>query len=203
MQAKNLLKKNTITVVDGRQEVIKAVGTPFKSLTRIWCRHEADCLSQLEELGFTSAPKLISSTVDSFTMEKIEGTSLHGRMPIDETFFIRLMDVISELHDFGFAHGNLRPNNIIVKAGNEPALIDFESCCRIPNPLFLLARFSDLAWLHWLWQSRVVQSDPELVRAKFPRYVLLAMSVITPIGKLRVMAMDARKRHRKSRRVSS
>jgi aminoglycoside phosphotransferase (APT) family kinase protein len=203
VQAKNLLKKNTITVVDGRQEVIKAVGTPFKSLTRIWCRHEAECLSQLEELGFASAPKLISSTVDSFTMEKIEGTSLHGRAPIDETLFIRLMDVISELHDFGFAHGNLRPNNIIVKAGNEPALIDFESCCRIPNPLFLLARFSDLAWLHWLWQSRVVQSDPELVRAKFPRYVLLAMSVITPIGKLRVMAMDARKRHRKSRRVSS
>ena len=203
MQAKNLLKKNTITVVDGRQEVIKAVGTPFKSLTRIWCRHEAECLSQLEELGFTSAPKLISSTVDSFTMEKIEGTSLHGRMPIDETLFIRLMDVIGELHDLGFAHGNLRPNNIIIRAGNAPALIDFESCCRIPNPLFLLARFSDLAWLHWLWQSRVVQSNPELVRTKFPRYVLLAMSVITPIGKLRVMAMDARKRHRKSRRASS
>ncbi len=194
MQAKNLLKWNTITVVDGRHEVIKAVGTPFKSLTRIWCRHEAECLSQLEELGFTSAPKLISSTVDSFTMEQIEGKSLQGRKPIGETLFIRLMDVISELHGFGFAHGNLRPNNIIIRAGNEPALIDFESCCRIPNPLFLLARFSDQAWLHWLWQSRVVQSNPELVRAKFPRYILLAMSVITPIGKLRVMAMDARKR---------
>lgn len=64
------------------------------------------------------------------------------------------------------------------------------------NVLFLLARFSDQAWLHWLWQSRVVQSDPELVRAKFPRYVLLAMPVITPIGKLRVMAMDARKKHK-------
>ena len=203
MQAKNLLKKNTITVIDGRQEVIKVVGTPFRSLTRIWCRHEAECLSQLEELGFSNAPKLISSTVDSFTMEKIEGTSLHGRTPIDEKLFIRLMDVIRELHDFGFAHGNLRPNNIIIRAGNEPALIDFESCCRIPNPLFLLARFSDQAWLHWLWKSRVVPSDPELVRAKFPRHVLLAMSVITPIGRLRVMAMDARKRLKKSRRVSS
>jgi aminoglycoside phosphotransferase (APT) family kinase protein len=203
VQVKNLLKKNTITVIDGRQEVIKVVGTPFRLLTRIWCRHEAECLSQLEELGFSNAPKLISSTVDSFTMEKIEGTSLHGRTPIDEKLFIRLMDVIRELHDFGFAHGNLRPNNIIIKAGNEPALIDFESCCRIPNPLFLLARFSDQAWLHWLWQSRVVQSNPELVRAKFPRYVLLAMSVITPIGRLRVMAMDARKRLKKSRRVSS
>lgn len=203
MQAKNLLKWNTITVVDGRQEVIKTVGTPFKSLTRIWCRHEAECLGQLEELGFTSAPKLISSTADSFTMEKIEGTSLHGRKPIDEKLFIRLMDVIRELHDFGFAHGNLRPNNIIIRAGNEPALIDFESCCRIPNPLFLLGRFSDQAWLHWLWKSRVVQSDPELVRAKFPRHVLLAMSVITPIGRLRVIAMDAKRRLKRSRKVSS
>jgi len=203
VQAKNLLKKNTITVVDGRQEVVKVVGTPFKSLTKIWCKHEAECLLHLEKLGFTNAPKLISSTVDSFTMEKIEGTSLHGREPIDETLFIRVMDVISELHGFGFAHGNLRPNNIIVRAGNEPALIDFESCCRKPNPLFLLARFSDQAWLHWLWKSRVVQSNPELVRAKFPRHVLLAMSVITPIGRLRVMAMDARRRRKRSRRVSS
>jgi serine/threonine protein kinase len=130
-------------------------------------------------------------------------TSLQGRKPIGERLFIRLMDVISELHGFGFAHGNLRPNNIIIRAGNGPALIDFESCCRIPNPLFLLARFGDQAWLNWLWQSRVVQSNPELVRAKFPRHVLLAMSVIAPIGRLRVMAMDAKKRLKRSRKVSS
>ena len=125
MQIKNLLKKNSITVDDGKQEVIKVVGTPFRSLTKIWCRHEAECLLKLAELGFANAPKLISSTINSFTMEKIEGTSLRGRKPIDEKLFIRLMDVIRELHDFGFAHGNLRPNNIFIKADNEPVLIDF------------------------------------------------------------------------------
>ena len=47
LQPKDLLKKNSITVVDGKKEVIKVVGTPFRSLTRIWCRHEAECLLKL------------------------------------------------------------------------------------------------------------------------------------------------------------
>lgn len=193
MQIKNLLKKNSITVDDGKQEVIKVVGTPFRSLTKIWCRHEAECLLKLAELGFSNAPKLISSTINSFTMEKIQGTSLRGRKPIDEKLFNRLMDVIRELHDFGFAHGNLRPNNIFIKADSEPVLIDFETCCRIHNRLFLLARFSDQVRLHWLWQSRVVQSNPELVRAKFPRYVSLAMLVITPISRFGGVVKTAKK----------
>lgn len=203
MQIKNLLKKNSITVDDGKQEVIKVVGTPFSKLTKIWCRHEAECLLKLAELGFANAPKLISSTINSFTMEKIKGTSLRGRKPIDEKLFIRLMDVIRELHDFGFAHGNLRPNNIIVKADNEPVLIDFETCCRMHNPLFLLARFSDQVRLHWLWQSRVVQSNPELVRKKFPRYVLLAMFVITPISKFGNFVESAKKSLKRSRKHSA
>lgn len=203
MQIKNLLKKNSISVDDGKKEVIKTVGTPFRSLTKIWCRHEAECLLKLSELGFTNAPKLISSTSNSFVMEKIEGSSLSGRKPIDEQLFLRLMDVVGELHDFGFAHGNLRPNNIYIKEGNEPVLIDFETCCRIHNPLFFLARFSDHVRLHWLWQSRVVQSNPELVRAKFPRYVSLAMLVITPISRFGGVVKTAQKRLKRSLKASA
>ena len=203
MQIKNLLKKNSISVDDDKKEVIKVVGTPFRSLTKIWCRHEAECLLKLSELGFSNAPKLISSTVNSFVMEKIEGSSLRGRKPIDEQLFLRLMDVIRELHDFGFAHGNLRPNNIYIKEGNEPVLIDFETCCRIHNPLFLLARFSDHVRLHWLWQSRVVQSNPELVREKFPRYVTLAMLVISPISRFGGVVKTAKKRLKKSLKASA
>ncbi|MBL0166625.1 MAG: hypothetical protein IPP85_05465 [Propionivibrio sp.] len=203
MQIKNLLKKNHITVDDGKKEVIKVVGTPFRSLTKIWCRHEAECLLQLSELGFTNAPKLISSSVNSFVMEKVEGPSLRGRKPVDEQIFLRLMDVIRKLHDLGFAHGNLRPNNIYIKEGNEPVLIDFETCCRIHNPLFLLARFSDHVRLHWLWQSRVVQSNPELVRAKFPRYVLLAMFVITPISRFGSIVESAKKSLKRSLKASA
>jgi serine/threonine protein kinase len=203
LQPKELLKKNSITVVDGKKEVIKVVGTPFRSLTRICCRHEAECLLKFAELGFANAPKLICSTDNSFTMEKIEGTSLRGREFIDEQLFLRLMDVVRELHGFGFAHGNLRPNNILIKDGSEPVLIDFETCCRIHNPLFFLARFSDHVRLHWLWQSRVVQSNPELVRVKFPRYVSLAMLVITPISRFGGVVKTARKRLKRSLKASA
>jgi hypothetical protein len=82
-------------------------------------------------------------------------------------------------------------------------LIDFETCCRVHNPLFLLARFSDQVRLHWLWQSRVVQSNPELVRAKFPRYVSQAMIVIAPISKLGGIVESAKKRLRRSLKASA
>jgi serine/threonine protein kinase len=204
LQPKELLKKNSITLVDGKKEVIKVVGTPFRPLTRIWCRHEAECLLKLAELGFTNAPKLICSTDNSFTMEKIDGIKLlRGRKFIDEQLFLRIMDVVRELHGFGFAHGNLRPNNILVKDGSEPVLIDFETCCQIHNPLFFLSKFSDQVRLYWLWQSSVVQSNPELVGPKFPGYMPLAMFVITPILRFWGIVKSAKKSLKRSLKVSA
>jgi predicted Ser/Thr protein kinase len=204
LQPKELLKKNSITVVDGKNEVIKVVGTPFSSLTRIWCRHEAGCLLKLAELGFANAPKLISSTENSFTMEKIEGAPLlRGRKFIDVQLFLRLMDVVSELHSFGFTHGNLRPNNILIKDGNEPALIDFETCCKKHSPLFLLSKFSDHMRLYLLWQSHVVKSNPELVRSKFPGYLPPAMLVITLIFRFWGIVKSAKKSLKRSLKVSA
>ena len=198
MQLKNLLKKNSVSVVDGRKEVIKVIGTPFGPLTRLWCRHEAGCLSKLAELGFANAPKLISSTDTSFTMEKIEGKSLERLEWVDEGLFLRVLDMVRELHDLGFAHGNLRPNNILVRDGDEPVLIDFETCCENPNPLYFLARFSDQLRLHLLWKSRVVQTNPEMVGKRFSAFVSLAMFVITPISRLSAILKSAKKRVRKS-----
>ena len=203
MQLKKLLKKNSVAVVDGKKEVIKVVETPFEPLTRIWCRHEAECLLKFAKLGFANAPKLICSTGNSFTMEKIEGASLDGREFIDEQLFLRLMDVVREFHGLGLAHGNLRPNNILIKDGSEPVLIDFETCCQIHNPLFFLARFSDHVRLHLLWQSHVVQSNPELLRTKFPRYLSLAMFVITPVNRFINVLKSAKKRLRRFLKVSA
>ena len=203
MQLKKLLKKNFITVVDGKQEVIKVLETPFGPLTRIWCRHEAECLLKLAKLGFANAPKLIRTTANSLTMEKIEGTSLRDRECIDEQLFLRVMDVVREFHGLGFAHGNLRPGNILIKEGGEPVLIDFETCCQIHNPLFYLARFSDYVRLHLLWKSRVVQSNPERVGTTFPRYLSLAMFIITPVSRLYGVLMSAKKRLRMALKVSA
>ncbi len=184
MQIKNLLKRNHTTVDDGKKVVVKVVVTPFQWLTRLCCRHETECLAKLAELGFKNAPQIISSTATSLTMEKIEGKSLRGRHPIEEPLFLRIMEVVRELYDLGFAHGNLRANNIFIRKDKEPILIDFETCCPKSSWLFGLARFRDHLKLQWLWQSRVVRSNPERVRAMFPRYVVWAMFVIAPIARL-------------------
>src|SRR5512137_2793354 len=181
MRPKNLFKNNSITMVDGKKEVLKVVRTPFGLLTRTWCRHEAECLLKLAALGFKSAPKLISSTSNSLTMEKIEGKSLNGRQfrqCCDEQVFLRVLDVVRQLHAFGFAHGNLHPSNILITDRSEPVLIDFETCCQRYNPLFFPLKFSDHVRLHLLWQSRFGPSHNDRMRTLFPRYVTLAMFII-------------------------
>ena len=193
-------------MVDGKKEVIKVVGTPFGLLTRIWCRHEAECLLKLAELGFEGAPKLISSTGNSFIMEKIEGKSLNGRQFrqfCDEQVFLRVLDVVRQLHAFGFAHGNLHPSNILITDRSEPVLIDFETCLQRPNPLFFLFKFSDHVRLHLLWQLRFGPSHKDRMRTLFPGYVTLAMFIITPVNKLVRVLKSNKRRWRRSRKVSA
>ena len=201
MQVKKLLKRNTVCVDDRARVVVKAVKTPFKSLTQAWCAHEAGCLQALAELGFANAPKLISSTLDSFTMEQIDGRSLTSAN-IDEGIFLRLMDVIDQLHGLGFAHGNLRPNNVLLRDGTEPFLIDFETCCRRPSLLFLPTRLGDQVRLYLIWQSRVMQSDPERVRARFPAFLPPIMWVIGPLSRFSEAVAAAKRRLKRSLRSS-
>ncbi len=201
MQLKNLLIKHSIILVDGKMEIIKVTETPFRRFTGIWCRHEAECLSKLAELGFESAPKLISASGNSFTMEKIEGKSLNRRRCIDEHLLLRVLAVVHQLHTFGFAHGNLRPSNILITDESKPVLIDFETCCQRRNPLFLLVRFSDHVRLHLLWHSTVVPSTQGRTTTLFPGYVTLAMYVITPLHRFIGILKSIKKKLRKSRKL--
>lgn len=202
MQVKKLLKRNTVCVDDGARVVVKAVRTPFKSLTQAWCAHEAGCLRALAELGFANAPKLISSSSDSFTMEQIEGRSLTN-VTIDEDVFLRLMDVIDQLHGLGFAHGNLRPNNVLIRGGTEPFLIDFETCCRRPNRLFLPTRLGDHVRLYLIWQSRVRQVDPKRLRPRFPGFLPPIMWVVAPLSRFSEAVAAAKRKLKRSLRSSA
>jgi len=203
MQLKKLLKRNSVTVVDGNKAVIKTVATPFDRLTRRWCRHEAECLLNLAERGFEGAPKLLGSSSNSITMEKVDGTSLKRRRPLDEALFVRVLDVVRELHRLGYAHGNLRLDNIVISDSRGPVLIDFETCCSRRHPLFFLAQFNDYARLHLLWQSRVAQADPDLARKSFPRHVTLAMLAITPLSRFARGLRSVKKRLRNSFKFSA
>jgi len=190
-------------MIDDDKEVLKVVGTPFGPLTRIWCRHEAECLSTLADLGFTHAPGLIDSSARSFTMEMIDGPSLRGEQPVEEQLFLRVLDVVHQLHALGFAHGNLRPNNILITDSGEPFLIDFETCCKKHNPLFFLAKFSDHVRLYSLWKSRVVKTDRGRARTKFPKFVTVVMFFLTPLNRIAGDFKSIKKRLRAPRNVLS
>jgi len=181
MRIKDLIIRNSVIVCEESQEVVKRVATPFPPFTRAWSRHESECLSQLAELGYAAAPKLISASRNGFRMRKIEGRPLSNCAHVDDHTFRRLLDVVSRLHGHGFAHGNLCPRNIFVTHSGDVILIDFETCCRTGNPLFRLARFSDLVRLHLLWRSSVAGVSQGTPRSVFPTHVILAVSIIAPL----------------------
>lgn len=206
MQLKNLIKKNYVILVDDRMDVTKVVGTPFSLLATRCCSHEAECLMNLERLGFESAPKFISSNGNSLTMERVTGKSLNGHRFIGEDLCLRILEIVHQLHCLGFAHGNLRRSNIFITDSNEPMLIDFETCCRKPNPLFPLVKFSDQVRLHLLWHSAYVQPHRKRVATIFPNHVKLVMYLITPISRISAVSKAIKKsikrRFRQARNLS-
>ncbi len=133
-------------------------------------------------MGFAHTPKLISSTATSFTMEKIEGPSLRGHQPIEEDLFLHVLDVVQALHACGFAHGNLRANNILIAGSGEPFLIDFETCCEKSNPFFFAVKFSDHMRLYSLWKSRVTPIHKDQTIAAFPKSVIVVMLLAAPLA---------------------
>lgn len=201
MQIKNLIIRNSVSLVHETKQVIKVVDTPFAPFTRIWCGHEAKCLAKLAELGFVGAPRLITASSDRFTMQMLDGRSLNRHFVIDEKIFRHILAVVHRLHDLGFAHGNLRPANIRVTDEGEVALIDFETCCQKGNPLFSLARFNDWVRLHLLWKSTVAPFVQTPAAMFFPKHVILAMYVITPMNGCARNLRAIKKRARRSLKI--
>jgi len=183
MRIKDLIIRNSVIVCEESQEVVKRVATPFPPFTRAWSRHESECLSQLAELGYAAAPKLISASRNGFRMRKIEGRPLSNCAHVDDHTFRRLLDVVSRLHGHGFAHGNLCPRNIFVTHSGDVILIDFETCCRRGNPLYRLVRFTDWVRLHLLWRASVAPIIDGTPLGLFPRHVVLAMYIIAPLDR--------------------
>jgi hypothetical protein len=183
MRLKDLIIRNSVIVIDESQEVVKRVQTPFPLFSRAWSRHEAVCLSELAQLGYAAAPKLVSVSGNGFSMQKIDGLPLGKGTEIDGHTFMRLLDVVSQLHGLGFAHGNLCPRNILVAPGGAVVLIDFETCCRRGNPLFRLARFSDWVRLSLLLHSSVALGMDGTLLGYFPKNVVWAMHIIAPVDR--------------------
>lgn len=207
MQLKNLIKNNQVILADDSMEVTKIIGTPFSLFAEACCQHEARCLETLAQLGFDSAPRLISSEGNSLIMERVSGRSLTGYRSIDEELCLRILEMVQRLHSLGFAHGNLRNSNIFITDSNEPMLIDFETCCRQGSALFPLAKFSDQVRQHLLWNSAFVVPYRKRSGAVFPTHITVSMFFITPINRfaavLKSIKKSIKKRYRRTRKVSA
>jgi serine/threonine protein kinase len=104
----------------------------------------------------------------------------------------------AQSHRRGFAHGNLRPSNILVNAADQPVLIDFETCCSRRNPLFFLARFNDQVRMRLLWQRRVAPYLDDQTKIEWPGYLTAVTLVITALNWLARPIKAAKKRWKMS-----
>ncbi|HPD31918.1 MAG TPA: serine/threonine-protein kinase [Phycisphaerae bacterium] len=78
-------------------------------------------LFQLRELH------IIMEYVDGRTLEEIGPLGTHGLVGI----FIKVAKGLHALHQMGYVHADIKPNNIILDANGNPKIIDFGQSCPI------------------------------------------------------------------------
>jgi eukaryotic-like serine/threonine-protein kinase len=78
-------------------------------------------LFQLKELH------IVMEYVDGRTLEEIGPLGTHGLVGV----FVRVAQGLQALHQSGYIHADIKPNNIILGPANQPKIIDFGQSCPI------------------------------------------------------------------------
>ena len=95
----------------------QTVFKPF--LPNLEAEKQLKVLQAINQAGVQSVVKVVGVSDNGYWMEKIDGVPLsdyykqQGKVP--EGFYDSLTTAVNELHNAGFAHGDLTPGNIIIE----------------------------------------------------------------------------------------
>jgi len=195
---------------NGHKLVIKEAGGGL--LTRwfhqLMLRREARVYQRMRDVaGVPHSPGVLDGKY--LVLEFIEGRSLQeARHDLrgNANFFDRLRKVISDFHAAGVAHGDLkRKDNVIVKAGDEPVVIDFGTAVARHGGLFdrlmfrLVRRFDKNAWIKLKYDRDYAAITADDMLWYRPTIVEKAFSAALKFWRT-VTFRQARKRRQRARR---
>lgn len=125
------------TLADGSKVVCKDYsrfrGRPLAhGVARYLVKREYHVLKQLNDWQYS--PQTYESE-DSLILvqEYIQGRSIGRLTGSTDVVLERLQKALQQLHQQGIAHNDIHTNNIIVRAGDHPVLIDFTSATQLPK----------------------------------------------------------------------
>lgn len=122
--------------------------------------------------GITGIPKIYKKIDPSaFVMEYIPGMRISRRRHsgMEPEFFVKLKNIVREMHERGVTHGDIRRKNIMITPDNEPYIIDFAGAFRVKErfspearknaPFFKRPLYAVLYYFQKMFFKRLVKVD--------------------------------------------
>ena len=107
------------------------------TITDMCYTREIDALTHLNHPGI---PKLYAhfsnDTEHTIVVELMDGFESTEAMGMDKGTLVSLCDVVKHVHDSGWAHCDIKPENIIA-GGDQVGLVDFAFACRKDAPFVM------------------------------------------------------------------
>ena len=124
------------SAVDRRTGVHVALKTS-RLVTADHLAHERETLHRLAQRGIAGIPSVYDFSKEYLALTFLPGEPLHqhpifGMLEDRARRLLPLCDTLSSVHGTGYAHGDIKPANVLL--GREPALIDFGSARPIRSP---------------------------------------------------------------------
>lgn len=120
---------------DGERVIVKVWnglnrGDAERDHTLLFMLEQASTIARTSPLGIAKVVSYGLSLVGPFVVtEFIEGVTLAEHLPNGETdlfaSLLSLLRAVDRMHQYGFSHGDLHPENVIVDQAGEVTLIDF------------------------------------------------------------------------------